>query len=182
MIDVVNVVGSGSIRKELDLDALASDIGEPIASYEHEKYPGLYLRFNEDGPLITLYRTGKFIITGASSNEELENRKERFLDFFEDLGIIDLPIDDGFAVQNIVCVGEIEGAEGVDLNAISIGLGFENTEYEPEQFPGLVYRPVGSNCVCLLFSSGKVVITGSRSQDEANEALANLNDEISNFL
>lgn len=178
MIDVVNVVGSGSIRKELDLDTLASDIGKPLARYEHDKYPGMYLRFDDNGPVITLYRTGKFNITGASSSVELRELKTRFLEFLAEFGILELPIDDRFYVQNMVCVSEIDGVDGLDLNAASIGLGLEKTEYEPEQFPGLIYRPEGSNCVCLLFSSGKVVITGSRSEVEAEEAINNLNRRL----
>ncbi|MFB6160878.1 MAG: TATA-box-binding protein, partial [Haloferacaceae archaeon] len=57
------------------------------------------------------------------------------------------------------------------LNAIAIGLGLENIEYEPEQFPGLVYRLEEPDVVALLFGSGKLVITGGKRPEDAAEAV-----------
>jgi len=61
--------------------------------------------------------------------------------------------------------------EDLNLNAIAIGLGLENIEYEPEQFPGLVYRLDNPAVVALLFGSGKLVITGGKEPDDAREAV-----------
>ena len=74
----------------------------------------------------------------------------------------------GFGVVNLVSTAEL--GDDVNLNALSIALGLENTEYEPEQFPGLVYRPEGFPAVTLVFASGKVVITGASSVETATEA------------
>lgn len=70
MVEVVNVIASGALNVELDLERLANNIVGPVARYDPDKYPGMYLRFKEDAPLITVYRTGKYIITGADSEEE----------------------------------------------------------------------------------------------------------------
>ena len=59
MVKIVNIVGSGSLDAEFDLERVAVDIGS-IAEYDPNKYPGMYLRFGEDAPLITVYRTGKY--------------------------------------------------------------------------------------------------------------------------
>ena len=69
MVEVVNVVASGSLGIELDLEAIAGEL-DSIVDYDPDKYPGAYFRFGDSDPLITLYRTGKYIITGASSKEE----------------------------------------------------------------------------------------------------------------
>lgn len=66
MVEIVNIVASGSLGIELDLENVYGDIG-PIGKYDPKKYPGMYFRFEEDAPLITLYRTGKYIVTGADS-------------------------------------------------------------------------------------------------------------------
>lgn len=79
MVTVVNVVASGSLDAEFDLERVAADIGS-IAEYDPDKYPGTYLRFEEDAPLITVCRTGKYIVTGADSKEEAHGIRERFLD------------------------------------------------------------------------------------------------------
>jgi len=66
MVKVVNIVGSGSLETEFDLKSVSADLGS-IADYDPKKYPGMYVRLDENTPLITLYRTGKYIITGANS-------------------------------------------------------------------------------------------------------------------
>jgi transcription initiation factor TFIID TATA-box-binding protein len=54
MMKVVNMVGSGSLDIEIELETLSDDTGHPRARYDPEMYPGLYFRFEEDAPLITL--------------------------------------------------------------------------------------------------------------------------------
>lgn len=58
--------------------------------------------------------------------------------------------------------------------SVAIALGLENIEYEPEQFPGLVYRMRDPKVVTLLFSTGKVICTGARNQENVEQALVNL--------
>jgi transcription initiation factor TFIID TATA-box-binding protein len=179
MVEIVNVVGSGSLNVELDLERVANDLGS-IAEYDPDKYPGIYLRFGEDDPLITLYRTGKYIVTGADSEEEAQRIRERFLDLLAENEMIAEPDDEWFRIQNLVCTAEL--GESLNLNALAIGLGLEKTEYEPEQFPGLIYRPSGADSVVLLFASGRVVITGSPELDAAEETFAALQDEVTELL
>ena len=70
-------------------------------------------------------------------------------------------------VQNMVAAGGIE----MDLNLNKLAIELENTEYEPEQFPGLVYKLSGTRATFLLFSNGKIVCTGTRSEAKLREAL-----------
>lgn len=180
MVKIVNIVASGALNVELDLERLADDIGEPVARYDPDKYPGMYLRFEEDAPLITVYRTGKFIITGANSEEKSYSLRERFLNLLSDMDVIGKPEDEWFAVQNYVCTAEL--GQNLNLNALAVGLGLEKTEYEPEQFPGLIYRPKSAEGVVLLFGTGRVVITGCRSVDAAEDIFASLTETVSGFL
>ena len=66
----------------------------------------------------------------------------------------------------------------LNLSALVVGLGLEVTEYEPEQFPGLVYHPDDYACVLLIFASGKVVITGAQEVDSAEAAFATFRESI----
>lgn len=179
MVNIVNVVGSGSLDVELDLTQVANDIGS-VAEYDPDKYPGMYLRFEEDTPLVTLYRTGKYIVTGADSIDEAYTRRERFLNLLTGEGMIESPGDDWFRIQNLVCTGELN--QSLNLNALAIGLDLEHTEYEPEQFPGLIYRPPDAECVTILFASGRVVITGSPDLDMAEETYMSLRRTIQELL
>ena len=174
------MVGSGSLNAELDLETLSEEIGQLRARYDPEKYPGMYLRFEEDAPLITLYRTGKYIITGPTSRTELFDLRERFLSFLSNIGVIENATDEWFSVQNYVCTEDLN--QTLNLNALAIGLGLEHTEYEPEQFPGLIYRPPEQDGVVLLFATGKIVITGCRSIEAAEEIFADLKDDLMQFI
>ncbi len=155
------------------------DLGS-IAEYNPDKYPGVYLRFDDDAPLITLYRTGKYITTGADSTGEAYATRDRFLDLLAEMPVIDTPDDEWFRIQNLVCIGEL--GRKLNLSALAIGLGLEHTEYEPEQFPGLIYRPPGASCVVLLFATSRVVITGSPDREVSKATFKALREKIQQLL
>jgi len=175
MVEIVNVVSSGSLGVELDLDAIAQELPE-IVDYDPQKYPGAYFRFDESQPLITLYRTGKYIITGADSEGEAATTRQGFLQLLESHSILSIAEDEWYRVQNYVCMADV--GQSLNLSALAIGLGLEVTEYEPEQFPGLVYRPLHYECVLLVFGSGKVVITGATATTAAEDAFADFRKQI----
>jgi transcription initiation factor TFIID TATA-box-binding protein len=79
-------------------------------------------------------------------------------------------------VQNIVATSDL-GAK-INLNAIAISLGLEKVEYEPEQFPGLVYRLDVPKVVVLLFGSGKLVCTGARKPEDVTAAVEKITEEL----
>lgn len=124
------------------------------------------------------------MFTGVNSYNELEYAKNELLSALAELGIISSPnpvseeIIDPFQVQNVVYTAELEGQEGLSLSQLAISLGMEKTEYEPEQFPGLVYRPDNSSCTILVFSSGKMVITGIDNEKTAQRELERLQKEL----
>lgn len=172
MVEIANVVGSGSLDVELDMAEVAADIDAPCVRYDPDNYHGVYLQYGENAPLITLYRTGTYNVSGADSFDELEDAKHRFLATAAEMGLVDDPVDDSFRVVNVVTTAE--RGTGLDLNAAAIGLGLEAVEYEPEQFPGLIYRPEDRECVVLLFANGKMVITGAREIAVAEAAYADV--------
>jgi transcription initiation factor TFIID TATA-box-binding protein len=172
---VVNIVGSGAFGQELDLAQLSNSLGN-VAEYEPEIYPAMYLRlFGDDGPLSTIYRTGKFIVVGVDTEEELHEIKKRTTDKLNELIGNKLEVN-WFDVQNIVYKGNI-GKE-LDLNALTVDLGLTNTEFEPEQFPGLIYRSNSHGCVVLVFRSGNVIVTGTSSKTDAEAAYNYISDQI----
>jgi transcription initiation factor TFIID TATA-box-binding protein len=77
-------------------------------------------------------------------------------------------------IKNIVATAELDSLP--PLETIAIGLGLEQTEYEPEQFPALIYRYGDS--VLLVFSSGKIVCTGLTDLEQISAAIENITMEI----
>jgi transcription initiation factor TFIID TATA-box-binding protein len=82
-------------------------------------------------------------------------------------------------VQNIVASADLHTI--LNLNAIAIGLGLENIEYEPEQFPGLVYRIDEPKVVVLIFSSGKLVVTGGKSPEDCEKGVKVVRQQLDNM-
>lgn len=175
-IEIANVVGSGDLGVELDVEAVEADLSTPYSEYDPSNYHGLYVRLKEDGPLITIYRSGKYIISGCSSKELLHETNEAFQRLLADLDVIEENAQIGFTIQNVVCTAMLD--EPVSLNALTIGLGLEVTEYEPEQFPGLVYRPAEIGAVLLVFANGKMVITGAKNVETAESAYKHLQSKV----
>lgn len=172
-VEVVNIAALGTLEIEVDIEQIVEDAELPVANFDPE-YNAAFFRFEEDGELIILYTSGKYILRGGDEFDRMYQVNSEFLDFIANLGIsVDEPT---LEVKNVVSVGDLH--HEVDLNTLTIGLGLEQTEYEPEQFPGLVYRPSDTRCVLLVFASGKVVITGGRSEKEDNQAFKLLQTEL----
>lgn len=172
-ISIENVVASTSIGRELNLDSVALDLDG--VDYDPEKFPGLIYRTNDPEAAALIFRSGKVVCTGADSVDAVHESIDIVFSEFSNLDI-DMPDDPDVAVQNIVSSGDL--GTKLNLNAIAIGLGLEHVEYEPEQFPGLVYRLEDYDVVLLLFGSGKVVITGGKDPDDAHQALDAVRKEL----
>lgn len=175
MLEIVNVVAAGKLGSEIDVLAVAEDVDAASVKLSKESYSHqvVYLRQENGGPMATLFRSGSYHITGADSTEQVEEMKDWMVVALEDLGI---KVMATFAVKNVVLTGDL--GHGVDLNKLVIALGLEKTEYEPEQFPGVIYRPQGVDCVFLIFASGKVVITGSPNVETATTSFEELTEKL----
>lgn len=171
-LTTVSIVASGKIHREFELTALAKDIESYSSEYSESKHPGLYLKFYEDGPTVIIYRSGACSIRGGSSIEEIYENKRLVEDKLSRLGI-DGSITD-FRLSNVVFTADL--MQPVNLNELSVKLGLENIEYEPEQFPGLIYRL--ERGVILIFASGKLVLTGFTDKDIAAQALKRLTNLV----
>lgn len=165
-IQIENVVASTAISQELDLEALATDLGP--TKYDPENLPGLIYQLEEPDATGLLFRSGKVVCTGASSIDNVQTALEKLFDELRALGI-DIDPSPDIEVQNIVSSADL--GQPLNLNAIAIGVGLEAVEYEPEQFPGLVYRLDDPGVVVLVFGSGKLIITGGKARADAFRAL-----------
>lgn len=175
-ISIENVVASTGIDQELNLNAIAMDL--PGVDYDPERFPGLVYRTQDPKSAALIFRSGKIVCTGADSVPAVHEALDIVFDVLTELGI-EVPDEPTVTIQNIVSSADL-GAR-LNLNALAIGLGLENIEYEPEQFPGLVYRLDDPAVVCLLFGSGKLVITGGKKPGQAEDALVMVAEQIDNL-
>ncbi|MBU2634365.1 MAG: TATA-box-binding protein [Nanoarchaeota archaeon] len=166
-IKIQNIVVSTSLEHDIPLIKLAETL--PNTEYNPEQFPGLVMRIKDPKTSALIFSSGKVVCTGAKS---LTKVKESISKIIKNLAKINIriKIKPKIVVQNMVASGSIK----MDLNLNSLAMKLPNTEYEPEQFPGLVYKLQGTRATFLLFSNGKIVCTGTRSETKLREAVAQL--------
>jgi transcription initiation factor TFIID TATA-box-binding protein len=166
-------VASASLGTELDLPGIA--ISLEGAEYEPERFPGLIYRLKDPKTATLLFRSGKVVCTGAKSVEQVKVAIDKVIKQLEKVGI-HIKTEPKIEIQNIVASSDL--GQSINLNAIAITLGLERVEYEPEQFPGLVYRLDVPKVVLLLFGSGKLVCTGARKPQDVEDAVDKITVEL----
>lgn len=158
---------------ELDLSTLA--LGLNGAEYEPEQFPGLIYRLKNPKSATLLFRSGKLVCTGSRSLSNVKQAIDTVVSDVKKAGIA-ITVSPEIVVQNIVASSDL--GQDINLNAIAISLGLERVEYEPEQFPGLVYRLDVPKVVVLLFGSGKLVCTGARTPQDVEAAVRKITEEL----
>ncbi len=174
-ITIVNIVVSSSLEKDIPLEKMAATL--PNTEYNPEQFPGLVLRIKNPKTSALIFSSGKIVCTGAKNLGEVEKSIQSIIKSLKKLDI-HVTIKPEINVQNIVAAGSI----GMALNLNFLGLKLPNTEYEPEQFPGLVHKLKGTRATFLLFSNGKIVCTGCRTEEEVHEATDKLIQNLEKLL
>jgi len=175
-IKVQNIVASTTFAEKLDLDMITQSLED--AEYEPEQFPGLVYRLKNPKTATLLFRSGKANCTGAKSIKEVETAIEVIARTLKKLGV-EVYKNPEIVIQNIVATSDLGGE--LNLNEVAIALGLENVEYEPEQFPGLVYRIREPKVAMLLFGSGKIVCAGARNTEDVSKAVEKLSEELTSL-
>ncbi len=172
-VEIVNVVASTGIGQDINLNQ--ATLALEGADYDPKRFPGLVYRTKDPKTAALIFRSGKIVCTGAKSIDDVYRGLENVFQSLRNIGI-DVQGTPEIKVQNIVASADLHAV--LNLNAIAIGLGLENIEYEPEQFPGLVYRLSEPKVVVLLFGSGKLVVTGGRKPEDAVNAVDRIVEQL----
>ncbi|MCD4666303.1 TATA-box-binding protein [archaeon] len=166
-IKIQNIVVSTSLEHDIPLIKLAETL--PNTEYNPEQFPGLVMRIKDPKTSALIFSSGKVVCTGAKSLKKVKESIDKIIKNLAKIKIR-IKIKPKIIVQNMVASGTIK----MDLNLNALAMKLPNTEYEPEQFPGLVYKLKDTRATFLLFSNGKIVCTGTRSEKKLREAVAKL--------
>jgi len=164
-ISIVNVVATTSLDQKIDLLAIHKVFRN--IEYRPKRFPGLVFRLKRPKTATLIFSTGKMVCTGAKSEKLARSAVRKVVRELKKQDVIILKNPE-IVVQNIVASANLQGR--IDLETAADVL--DNVMYEPEQFPGLIYRLRDPKTVLLLFSSGKLVCTGAKSEDMVYEAVA----------
>jgi transcription initiation factor TFIID TATA-box-binding protein len=158
------------ITEKIDLVKIARKFED--AEYNPERFPGLVMRITDPKATFLIFSTGKMVITGLRRADQAGPGVKKIMKSIKKAGIdVANPV---ITIQNIVASGDLHIF--IDLNMAAIIM--ENTMYEPEVFPGLIYRMKEPKTVFLIFSTGKVVCTGAKNKKFVKEAFIKLNHKV----
>lgn len=168
-INIENVVASATLKQNIDLNAIVRIF--PGVEYRPEQFPGLVYRIKKPKTATLVFGSGKMVCTGAKSERQARKAVMKVIDDLKSNGIVIVGKPD-IQVQNIVASAGLGGY--IDLEKCAVSL--EKMMYEPEQFPGLIYRMGEPKTVMLLFSSGKLVCTGAKKEEDVEKAVKKLKE------
>jgi transcription initiation factor TFIID TATA-box-binding protein len=170
-LKIQNIVATTALEKEVSLTKLART--QPNTEYNPDTFPGLVLRIKKPKSAVLVFSSGKLVCTGTKSIVQVREVIQQVIKQLRKIGV-KVTIKPKITVQNIVASGAIS----LDLNLNTLALELENTEYEPEQFPGLVYKLDDPTATFLLFSNGKLVCTGTKNKAQLDDSVVQLNKNV----
>jgi transcription initiation factor TFIID TATA-box-binding protein len=168
-LSVENIVATLDLGQEFDLMNLVEFLDE--SEYEPETTPFLIYRPSAFKGTVLIPTNGMASFVGCKSKHDLIQLSNHLISRLSDISPKELPSSSDLEIQNIVIQGNL-GTE-LELTEIALLFGMERTEYEPEQFPGVIYRPSDGRTV-LLFSSGKFMMNGGKCYKGALATVKNL--------
>jgi len=171
---IENVVATASLDQKIDLLAIMKVFVN--VEYNPKRFPGLVFRLKRPKTTTLIFSTGKMVCTGAKSEKMARSAVKKVVRELKKSGIIILSTPK-IEIQNIVATANLHGK--VDLEAAADIM--ENVMYEPEQFPGLIYRMADPKVVILVFASGKLVCTGAKSAEMVDVAVVKLHGILEDY-
>lgn len=169
-----NIVSTVNLNCKLDLKKIA--LHARNAEYNPKRFAAVIMRIREPRTTALIFSSGKMVCTGAKSEEDSRLAARKYARIIQKLGFTAKFLD--FKIQNMVGSCDVKfpiRLEGLVLTHAKF------SSYEPELFPGLIYRMVKPRIVLLIFVSGKVVLTGAKVRQEIYDAFDNIYPILKSF-
>ncbi len=173
-ISIENVVATATLDQKLDLIAIMKVFRN--VEYRPKRFPGLVFRLKKPKTATLIFSTGKMVCTGAKSEKLARTAIRKVVRELKNNGSIILG-KPTIVIVNIVATANLHGKIDLEMAADIM----DNVMYEPEQFPGLIYRMGEPKVVILIFASGKLVCTGGKSAEMVDIAVAKLHGILEDY-
>ncbi|GMM52109.1 TATA-binding protein [Starmerella bacillaris] len=171
---VQNIVATVNLLCRLDLKTIA--LHARNAEYNPKRFAAVIMRIREPKTTALIFASGKMVVTGAKSEDDSKLASRKYARIIQKLGFNAKFTD--FKIQNIVSSCDVKFPIRLEGLAFSHGIF---SSYEPELFPGLIYRMVKPKIVLLIFVSGKIVLTGAKQREEIYQAFESIYPVLSDF-
>jgi transcription initiation factor TFIID TATA-box-binding protein len=176
-LKIENIVASGAIAESIDLVALSEKVRN--CELNKKRFPGAVYHIADPKIACLIFSSGKIVLTGIRNDKALTDGLAIIIKSLNEAGFETLNVPN-VAITNMVCSYDL--GKYINLNKVVVTLNLENIEYEPEQFPGLVYRIKDPKMVVLIFSSGKLILTGGKNIEDIRKGLDVLEQKLESIM
>lgn len=170
-VKVENVVAVAKLGVDVPLEKMTAQTEKP--EHEPEHTAGIVYRPGGEGVAALIFSAGKIVCTGTRSVDQAKKSINKVVEKVKEIGV-DVPAGFDIEIEDIVASSKIPAQ--LDLQKLAFSL--QNAEYDPDRFPGLVYRISDPPVSFMLFASGKVICSGAHSMGDIQRALRKLMDEL----
>jgi len=175
---IVNVVATGELNKNVNLEHLYNAAETPVVDYDPINHQGLYLRFKEEGPLITVYNSGKYIIR-AGSIEEVYSQRDKLIQHLNQIGVPEEVTEKDFGISNIV--GNASIGREIEIATLAEDLQEGEVEYAPTKHR-LTYRFTRTDCTIVLFRTGQAMLMGPSTTEAIDKTWEIFKQELNDLF
>lgn len=169
-----NIVATVNLDCRLDLKTIA--LHARNAEYNPKRFAAVIMRIREPKTTALIFASGKMVVTGAKSEDDSKLASRKYARIIQKLGFNAKFTD--FKIQNIV--GSCDIKFPIRLEGLA-SRHHNFSSYEPELFPGLIYRMIKPKIVLLIFVSGKIVLTGAKVREEIYQAFEMIYPVLQDF-
>ena len=172
---IENIVSTANLCCNLNLREIA--LQAKNAEYNPKRFSAVIMKMREPKTTALIFSSGRMVCLGAKNEELSKKACRKFAKIIKSLNYNIFFKE--FRIENIV--GSVDVKFQISLMKLYIHLikktsskGRKLVAYEPEQFPGLIYRMIEPNIVLLIFVSGKIVLTGGKNRDDIYQGFKNI--------
>jgi len=171
-IIIQNVVATARFNDTVDLDAIVKAF--PDVEYRPEVFPGLAFRLKRPKTCTLIFNSGSMVCTGAKSEKDVRRAIMKVVRELKREGIIITGGRPEIKTQNIVASIDLGMSIDVEEGIFAVSCLGKQVMYEPDQFPGAIYRMEDPRCVFLIFGNGKLVCVGTNREADVYKAVENI--------
>lgn len=175
-VNIENIIASAKLAEGFNLDDLAISVEN--SKYNPDEIPAVALHRDDPKTAVLLFSSGKATFTGAKTLSEIETLVVKTIYELEKTGFI-VNQEPEIEIHSIIASSDFN----IELNLVNIVNNplFENVEYNPGEFPGVIYRMNEPSTVFLIFATGKIVCTGFKKIEDITIAMNNIEDKLSSI-
>jgi transcription initiation factor TFIID TATA-box-binding protein len=175
-VRIDNIVAYAKISESFEIEKLAEMITD--FEYKPEEFNGVTFRLDFPKAAVLILNNGKVFCTGVKTIEDAKSSIHKAIEKIKAANI-NIETNPNIDIQNIVASTDV----GRELHLISIskGLIMDHVNYKPEEFPGLIYKIDNLGAVVIVFSSGRIVTTGTRTIESASKAIELMKEKLTSI-